>query len=222
VDRSAEQQRVVKQFDTAQQAAHYSSEFNTNRQKRSRRCILEAMAGLSPDSRILDLPCGTGRLLPLILDLGHRYSGADVSEHMVNAARQKLAELRGSTESEPHADFRVEDIMQLSYPDDAFDAVIVNRLFHHYTQAQTRRSALRELNRVCSGPIIVFFLNTWTVRGLQFHLKYIREEEQGRLPISVRTFRSDGESAGLEMTRTHATRGRFNKEWYATFQRKTG
>ena len=213
---------MVKQFDTAQQAAHYSSEFNTNRQKRSRRCIIEALTGLSPGSRILDLPCGTGRLIPLVLELGHRYSGADVSEHMVNAARLKLVELQGPTEPEPEADLRVEDIMQMSYPDNAFDAVIVNRLFHHYRQAKTRRSAFRELNRVCSGPIIVFFLNTWTVRGLQFHLKHSLDEELGRLPISIRTFRSDGEAAGLEMTRTYATRGRFNKEWYATFQRKSG
>jgi ubiquinone/menaquinone biosynthesis C-methylase UbiE len=218
VKSSPETQRVVSQFDSAEQAARYSSEFNTHRQQRSRQAIVQAFEGLEPGSHVLDLPCGTGRLMPLILELGFSYSGADASGHMVDAARGKLAELQaGSTDALP-VSLAVEDVMGLSYPDATFDAVIVNRLFHHYTRAETRISALTELARVSKGPIIVFFLNTWTVRGLLFHLKHRKDNPMERTPVSLGEFRANGRAAGLTLTATYATRGRFNKEWYARFE----
>jgi len=219
VQRSAETERVVNQFDTAEQASRYSNEFNTHRQQRSKRALVQALAGLQPGARILDMPCGSGRLLPLILDLGYQYTGADVSGHMVDAARAKFESLARTSSTPLEAAFDVEDIMSLSYADDEFDAVIVNRLFHHYTQAQTRVAALTELNRISRGPIIVFFLNTWTVRGLHFHLKHSLDRPKQRTPITRKEFRANGRVAGLTLTDFYPTRGRFNKEWYARFER---
>lgn len=211
VNRSQETRRVVDQFDTPEQAARYSSEFNTRRQQRSRQAILRALADLPEHAHILDLPCGTGRLMGLLVDQGFHYTGADASPHMVEAAQAKARELGASVE------LAVEDVMQLSYPDACFDATIVNRLFHHYTRSSTRIAALKELRRVTKGPVFVFFLNTWTVRGLLFHFRHRNDDPPERTPITLAEFRENGRAAGLELTRTFPTRGRFNKEWYARF-----
>ena len=172
-------------------------------------------------SSILDLPCGSGRLIPLLLERGYQYTGADVSSHMVEAARTKFESLTASADAGAYAAarFGTEDITSLSYEDDSFDAVIVNRLFHHFTLAETRIAALKELGRVCPGPIIVFFLNTWTLRGIQFHLRHSLDRVKARSPITMKEFRTNGAAAGLEMTASYRTRSHYNKEWYAVFRR---
>jgi ubiquinone/menaquinone biosynthesis C-methylase UbiE len=219
MSRSQETNRVVRQFDTVEQASRYGSEFNSRRHQRIRRVIVEALTDLPEGSRILDLPCGTGRLLPLLLELGYRYVGADSSPHMVEATREKLDGLQKSAAEPLEAELEVQDITALTYPENAFDAVIVNRLFHHFTRAETRIAALKELNRVCRGPIFVFFLNTWTANGLIFHLKHSIDRPKQRLPISLAEFRANGAAAGLELTAHWPTRGRYGKEWYARFDR---
>ena len=201
VKSSQETRRVVSQFDTAEQAARYSSEFNTHRQLRSRQALIRALEGVEPGAHVLDLPCGTGRLMPLVLELGFSYSGADASGHMVEAARGKLAELQTLSPEALPVSLAVEDVMDLSYPDATFDAVIVNRLFHHYTPAETRISALTELARISRGPVIVFFLNTWTIRGLLFHLKHRADDPMERTPVSLGEFRANGRAAGLDTDR---------------------
>lgn len=219
MSRSQETERVVQQFDTVEQASQYGSEFNSHRHQRSRDAILKALSAVPRGARVLDLPCGTGRLLPLLLELGYRYVGADSSPHMVEATRNKLAGLQAQTDAPLPAELEVQDVTGLTFPDDAFDAVIVNRLFHHFTQAETRIAALRELARVSRGPIIVFFLNAWTVHGALFNLRHSLDRPKTRRPITLAEFRANAAAAGLELTADWATRGHYNKEWYARFDR---
>jgi ubiquinone/menaquinone biosynthesis C-methylase UbiE len=214
---STESLRVVNQFDTASEAQRYSNEFNTRRQQRSKNSLLAALQQVPEGSSVLDLPCGSGRLISLLLAQGYRYRGADVSSHMVEAARAKWLELQQVMNVDTAVQFDVEDIMALSYADNEFDAVIANRLFHHYTLRATRITALKELARVSRGPIIVFFTNTWTLRGLNFHARQLFEKSKKRTPISLTEFRRNGAAAGLKLTENYPTRGRFNKEWYAVF-----
>ena len=139
------------------------------------------------------------------------------SGHMVEAARAKWLEIQRTMDTDTVVQFDVEDIMALSYADNEFDAVVANRLFHHYTLRATRIAALKELGRVSRGPVIVFFTNTWTLRGLNFHARQLFEQSKERSPISLSEFRRNGEAAGLRLTANYPTRGRFNKEWYAVF-----
>ena len=75
---STETLRVVNQFDTAREAQRYSNEFNTHRQQRSKNSLLAALKQVPEGSSVLDLPCGSGRLISLLLSQGYRYRGADV------------------------------------------------------------------------------------------------------------------------------------------------
>ena len=222
--RSQETERVVRHFDSAEQAASYGDEFNSRRHQRTRDVIVEALATVPSGARVLDLPCGTGRLLPLLLARGYRYVGADSSPHMVEATRNKLAAHTAQSEASPRAETQVEDVTGMTFDDDSFDATVVNRLFHHFTIRETRVAALKELRRVTHGPIFIFFLNAWTWRGMIFRARHLFEQtvfgrSPTRWPITISEFRENGEAAGLRLTRTWATRGRYAKEWYARFDR---
>ena len=86
--------------------------------------ILGALDGV-PHRRLLDLGCGTGELLKILLELGGNTActGLDLSENMLAVARKKLGEraqlVRGDAE-------------RLPFGDGSFDAVVCNDSFHHY------------------------------------------------------------------------------------------
>ena len=98
------------------------------------------------------------------MDQGFRVTAADVSEAMVSIARTNIAASQSPTEGHlPHVDFEVRDVMQTGYADNQFDAVVCNRLFHHFTESSTRLRALKELRRISRGPVIISFFNSFAL-----------------------------------------------------------
>ena len=55
---------------------------------------------LKPNSRVLDLGCGTGHLSKFIKDLGHEVIGLDPSKKMLNFAKNNFPEIDSSKESD--------------------------------------------------------------------------------------------------------------------------
>jgi ubiquinone/menaquinone biosynthesis C-methylase UbiE len=71
--------------------------------------------------------------------------GIDLSPKMIAVARRD-AEAQGLT-----VDFRVGSITDLPYPDDSFDVVITNIMYHHLDLAE-KRQAVAEIARVLCSP----------------------------------------------------------------------
>ena len=209
-------ERTRDRFNTAEIASRYSNRFHTRRDQRSRRSILRALASVPAGSSVLDLPCGTGRLTRLLVEQGYNVTCADSSSHMLAQTRktwqQTCRELRLS---EPQ--FHVQDIMRTTFSDAQFDAIICNRLIHHYADPQTRIAAFRELGRICSGPVIVFFWNSFSLDALRVRLRNsIGSPIRGIfIPISIHEMAANARAAGLRLHRTISTRRLVNKECYA-------
>ncbi len=108
-----------------------------------------AMTGFPKIGHILDAGCGTAQLsLPLIKS-GHSVVGVDVSDAMLEIARQKLAP--GDA-----GEFRLGDVRSLADPDDSYDAVVVSKLFQH---VGNWRSAVDELLRVTKDSGLFMHIN---------------------------------------------------------------
>jgi len=161
---------TTERFGTQHAAEKYSRALvGTLKDRREKRCIAQALASLPKGSSILDLPCGTGRMLRELARLGFKPSGADSSEHMVDFARKNAGE---SGLDLADSDFFVADIFDTGLPDNAFDAVLCNRLLHHFCESDTRRRALRELRRISVGPVIVSFFCSLALDTPLFYLKH--------------------------------------------------
>ncbi len=102
---------------------------------------------------LLDVGCGTGTLLLHCLHLAPnitKVTGLDMSEDMINIARQKLSPYM----TDHNIDLHNGDAEHLPFADNRFDVVTCCNSFHHYPDKLT---ALREMRRVLrpGGHIIV-------------------------------------------------------------------
>jgi len=212
-------QQAVQRFSAPQVASKYPSRFRPDRwrDRREKHCVMKALRGITPDSRVLDLPCGTGRLTRLLLDNGFRVTAADVSEAMLDIARTNIAPQGPDSEkAAPQVDFELRDVMQTGYADGQFDAIVCNRLFHHFTESDTRLQALRELRRISRGPVIISFFNSFALDAAYRKLrdKLRGRTRQDRIPIPYATFHAELLAAGFRVQRKIAVRWGISPHWY--------
>jgi SAM-dependent methyltransferase len=91
--------------------------------------------GLKRGEHVLDIGCGVGAFLRLVVDRGGEPFGVDASEALIELARKRL----------PSADLRVADMEHLPYDDSTFDLVTG---FNSFFFANDMVAALREAGRV--------------------------------------------------------------------------
>jgi ubiquinone/menaquinone biosynthesis C-methylase UbiE len=103
-----------------------------------------------PLPRVLDVPCGTGRITEYLLNRGLEVSGGDVSEAMLSIARPRCARF-GTM-----ASFSRLDLDCVVGPDEGFDLVTCIRLFHHL-ETEDRGRILRQLARVSRHYVLANF-----------------------------------------------------------------
>jgi ubiquinone/menaquinone biosynthesis C-methylase UbiE len=110
--------------------------------------VVDTAARYRPDATaILDVGCGTGRLLRKTRQaFPHaRLVGVDAAAGMIDAARRKADDIefvQGTAES-------------LAFPDGSFDLVVTTLSFHHW---DAQREGLRQVHRVMR-PGALFLLN---------------------------------------------------------------
>jgi SAM-dependent methyltransferase len=97
-----------------------------------------------PGQRVLDIGCGVGAFLGLVVDRGGVPFGIDASPALIELARKRL----------PEADLRVGDMEDLPYEDDSFDLVTG---FNSFFFANDIVAALREARRVAKAgaPVVI-------------------------------------------------------------------
>ncbi len=218
VDEQACYLETCKRFDSAEVARTYRTRKNvlTARNRREWQCILRGLQGVPAGADVLDLPCGSGRLEPLLEQQGYRVTAADYSEHMVETARQAYLESRGKTERSETIHFVQSDAMRMGFETDAFDAVICNRLLHHYPTFGLRQRVLRECARVSRSVVIVSYFDNLAFSSLRFHLKnrLLSRHATDRVPIWFHVLNHDLHAAGLRCTATYRVRYGLSPQTY--------
>lgn len=210
---------ICERFGSPEAAEKYAAaQVGTAMHRREVRCIKRVLGDLPAGAAVLDLPCGTGRLLPALLRRGYRVTEADSSPHMVEKAKETLARIGGREEQ---VRYIVADALGTGLPDRSFDAVICNRLLHHFPDSQTRRRVLAELARVARGRIVVsFFCSTAWDSAVFFARNALRRvHPDDRVPISYSTMSADARAVGLRVARVAAVRPGISKQWYLGLER---
>lgn len=116
--------------------------------RKTNRALCAAVEGLiAPEDEVLECACGTGLLTGVMAPRCKSIVATDFSEKMLKRAEKKYGKFGNVT-------FEQADIMQLTYPDERFDAVVAANVIHLLDKPY---QALRELDRVCrsGGRLII-------------------------------------------------------------------
>jgi ubiquinone/menaquinone biosynthesis C-methylase UbiE len=211
-------------FGRESHAEKYPSEYSNRwRDRREKACILECLKAIPAGGHVLDLPCGTGRMTRILVERGYKVTGADVSEAMLSRARDKYREYNHERGGKaPAVTFEIRDVLATGFANDTFDGVACIRLFHHFTDSETRRRALSELRRISRGPIVVTFLNSFALDRATYWLRHkLKGKKQTtQLPIPFKTFAADIDAAGLKVDRKIAAHWGISSRWFLVLSRK--
>ena len=99
--------------------------------------------------KILDFGCGNGRLLEILKDKKINYAGADVSQKLIDLAKQKYPEFADSFS-------KITGQPSLPFPDNFFNKIISVAVFHHFPEKYAKEM-VKELYRVIQpgGTVII-------------------------------------------------------------------
>ena len=205
-------------FDTEQKAKkHTWCLVQTATDVREKGCIARALAKIPHGSNVLILPCGTGKKIPLLKELGYIVTAADPSIDMIAMARHYTGP-HGKDCIEKTDSFHVVDIYQTKFADNCFDAVIFECIFSDIKKPELRYQVLEELRRICAGPI-VFPLVYET--GIIFALKNLirTQRSKRRVSIDLNAVTAEIRRAGLVIEKWIPLQPFFSKEWYIVLKR---
>src|SRR3989338_8954713 len=146
---------------------------------------------VQPGNAVLDVGCGNGRLYEVLQDKNVSYLGIDVSEKLVQLARDKWMD---ATMIEPTKMlgrakplvpiFEVGDILTLRYQQQ-FDVVFGIAMLHHIPSVALRQKAAQRLYEALKpgGTLVLTVWNLWQPRFWWMHLSSFLKF---RLPLCKR------------------------------------
>lgn len=126
--------------------------------------ITRAVTALPP-ARYLDIPCGTGRASILLARLGNECRAADLGDGVITVAKHELYKAGVVCRVDK------EDIEQMTYADQAFDNLLVFRLFHHFPNEDVRQRVVAELCRVAKSHVLISYLSPHSVTSIKRRLR---------------------------------------------------
>ena len=185
------------------------------RDKAELRLIERAFRGL-PKGRVLDVPCGGGRVSEFLAQQGHALTAADLSGPMREIAREKFR-LAGL-----NIPVLEEDVEKLTCAPASFDTVICFRLFHHFPNPAIRRRAVLELCRVARSHVALSYFSPASFSALERGWRAFRS---GRPPHKFATPLSELEGyfreGGFVLLRDYAQLPFFHTLHLAVFRRQS-
>jgi len=194
-----------------------TNEFYKTTYVREKGCIARALVKVPYGSNVLVLPCGTGKKIPLLKDLGYRVTAADPSIDMIAMARHYTGP-HGKNCIEETDSFHVVDIYQTKFADNFFDAVIFDCIFNDFKKPELRYQVLKELCRICAGAIVFPLVYE---AGIIFALKNLIRTRQSkhRVSIDLSAVTAEIRRAGLVIEKWIPLQLFFSKEWYIVLKR---
>jgi 2-polyprenyl-3-methyl-5-hydroxy-6-metoxy-1,4-benzoquinol methylase len=114
---------VAREYDRIRFSSLAGRTFNALEKQQIRRIF----ADIPKESRILDMPCGTGRFAEVLLEMGYHVTGVDISEAMLEVAREKLAPFGNALTT------RTIDVRELAKTEQkSFDITLCARFLMHF------------------------------------------------------------------------------------------
>ena len=122
------------------------------------------------DMKILDIPCGTGKLGHALSSFSITIVAGDISKSMLSLAKNEY--------KQDKVDFKIIDAVDIPYDDDYFDIIVCLRLFQRIP-SETRLKILSEFQRTSTKNLIISYSYTssWQQMGTMVKNFFIKRSE---------------------------------------------
>lgn len=162
-----------------------------------------------PGETVLDLPCGAGRLLPMLRDeLGHRVIAADGALAMLREARA-----RDRATSAVQA-----DALAMPFGTGVVDGVVMFRFLHHLPP-DARRRAIAEACRAARRFVVASFFHPCSAHHLQRCLRQLGGGSPTRFAVTLRAIAAEFAAHGFRVHAKAADLPFARDLWTASFVR---
>ncbi|GJG87537.1 hypothetical protein tb265_27180 [Gemmatimonadetes bacterium T265] len=191
---------VRRAYDSAAVAARYdAARFSSAPTRlyaaRQRQLVRRCLARFGRVARLLDLPCGTGRLLPLAADAADFVVGVDAAPAMLARALRRSAAGSGA--------LCAGDATELPLATEAVDVVLCVRFLHLLPPAATV-AVLSEITRVARRGAIVATLVSYPLGPVgNLRRRLLRRPLVLERPPSLAEWTSRCAAAGLTLAESH-------------------
>jgi O-antigen/teichoic acid export membrane protein/ubiquinone/menaquinone biosynthesis C-methylase UbiE len=139
---------LASRYTGATAAGYEALRAGNKKWRREQDVVEEFLGGLPAGARILDIPVGTGRFIPVYEQRGFDATGMDISRDMLAEAKRKIGSGPGTVA------IRNSDIFQIDAPDESFDCVVSIR-FMNWIDSDRLARAMTEIRRVTRRHVIV-------------------------------------------------------------------
>jgi SAM-dependent methyltransferase len=197
-------------YERGERSRHYAE--RNPRRTAQERALLERVWPGRPGERVLDLPCGAGRLLPFLRERGHLVAQADGA----------MAMLRQADEREQRGELLVQaDALQMPFGDGAVDGVVMFRFLHHLPP-EAARAAIAEACRVAGRFVVLSFFHPISVHHLQRRARQVLGTPATRFAMPLSAVRRAAERHGFRLHASTAQLPFARDLWLAAFVRGAG
>jgi ubiquinone/menaquinone biosynthesis C-methylase UbiE len=179
---------------------------------RDQRLVEKAVRHVGHVERILDVPCGTGRLVRSLASRVPHSVGADVSLDMIEFSRSS-----GKNGPKGLLEYVQCDARYLPFGNDSFDLVLSGRFLHHlfHLPQSERLQVIREFARVSRRWV----LGDFNIRyGLKYYVNRLRSALVGKPLKSARRTATEVfeelTQVGLRVERVYPISWVASEKWY--------
>lgn len=156
----SQKQKIIKTYKEKDNVETFDKDrgkylFQKYKHKTETNFLKKAISSLKKDRiRILDVGCGTGRMLPGIFSIKKNieYFGLDTSKEMIQHLKEKAKRLG----IEKKVKIKISDATKMPFKDNSFDIVFSYHVLWHIPK-KDQKEMVKEMRRVCKkGGFIVF------------------------------------------------------------------
>ncbi len=177
---------------------HWWERLNNSHEQKLLTGLLGSIPREELDGLSLDMPCGFGRVYPLIRDVAPAVVEGDWSFHLIRSTQDHL---RQSEATRPPAGFARGTALVMPFKDQAFQLVASIRLCHHISLEEERLQYVREILRISNKWVLFTYFDTHSVKN-RIHATKIRfVKKRPKWTLTKNQVHDAARDAGFEVKR---------------------
>ncbi len=215
-------EKILRRYNSQEGADSYQGKFERHWRERTnnrteQRLLQKLFTRLSPGNieTALDIPCGYGRLFPILHTVAPHVVESDYSEFMLQSAR-RYHEASGSVA----AQYVQNDALDLHFEDRSFDLVLSVRLCHHIRDHEERLQYLREITRVSRCWVIFTYADHASLKNRLREIRRRVYPKRSKWTLKAKEVKETADAAGFEVVESIPLSRLFSLHRYSILRRR--